>query len=66
MENQMNSNEVPFSADVFKIVQVVQIDGKSIRVPVQIVDESIPVPTAGRQVLHIVMSNHAFCAWRGN
>lgn len=66
MNNQMNNHEAPHSIDVFKIVEVVRIDGKSTCVPVQIMDESTPAPAFSGKVLHIVVSKSAFCAWRSN
>lgn len=65
MKNHTRSHEAPYEADTFRIVPVINLDGKATNVPVQLVDEVLLDPHLHGKVLHIVMSKNAFCAWRG-
>jgi hypothetical protein len=58
-----SNHAVPYTADTFRIVPVVQLDGRATNIPVTMAEQLGPVDARGR-VLRIVMTKSAFCAWR--
>ena len=57
-------DEVPVTADTFRIVPVVLLVGRATRIPVEWTDQAEPIEESRVRILHIVMSEKAFCAWR--
>jgi hypothetical protein len=60
-----NRHAAPHTADTFRIVPVVQTDGRAMKIPVEMTEQPGPIDAEGR-VLHIVMTKNAFCAWRSS
>ena len=65
MKDSIHNKNNPMEADTYRVVPVINLDGRATNVPVQLVDEVLFDSTLHGRVLHIVMTKNAFCAWRG-